>query len=261
FDTDGGTAINSITQNYGTDVTTPANPTKTGYTFKNWDNAIPKTMPAENMTITAQLTANTYTVKFNANDGTGTMNDQSFTYDTAQNLTKNAFTRELYTFSGWNTQADGKGTSYTDEESVKNLVAENNGSITLYAQWTKIPTNKTYEKIANKDNIGYCVDGTNLYLVYTIPNGTDITKYDYIAIVDTGNRNAVIKPLANGNTGKDGATDGRIHTVYTSVQFPDGSILKATDIDGAEYIVAFEVQGKKDISNISTQFNIVMFVK
>ncbi len=53
FDTDGGSEIASITQNYSTAITPPADPTKTGFTFAGWDTAIPATMPAENVTIKA----------------------------------------------------------------------------------------------------------------------------------------------------------------------------------------------------------------
>lgn len=54
FDTNGGSAIDPITQNYGTAIAAPANPTREGYTFIGWDKAIPATMPAESITITAQ---------------------------------------------------------------------------------------------------------------------------------------------------------------------------------------------------------------
>ena len=54
FDTNGGSEIDSITQDYGTEITAPDNPTRKGYTFKGWDKEIPETMPAENITITAR---------------------------------------------------------------------------------------------------------------------------------------------------------------------------------------------------------------
>ena len=54
FDTVGGSTVASITQDYGTAIAAPANPTREGYTFIGWDKAIPSTMPAEDLTITAQ---------------------------------------------------------------------------------------------------------------------------------------------------------------------------------------------------------------
>ena len=124
--------------------TTPVyeEPSREGYTFTGlfldstgqtpYDN-----MAIEGMELYAGWKANEYVVKFDANGGTGTMSDQSFTYDASQNLTNNSFTRSGYTFSGWNTAADGSGTSYTNGASVKNLTTEADGTVTLYAQWTR----------------------------------------------------------------------------------------------------------------------------
>ena len=58
FDTAGGSEVPSITQDYGTAITPPAAPTRTGYTFAGWDKTIPTTMPAGDMAITARWTEN-----------------------------------------------------------------------------------------------------------------------------------------------------------------------------------------------------------
>ena len=76
----------------------------------------------------------TYTVTFDPNGGSGTMVPQTFTEGVAQNLTPNTFTREGFTFIGWNTAADGSGTSFADGASV---TASSNA--TLYAQWKAVP--------------------------------------------------------------------------------------------------------------------------
>ena len=78
-----------------------------------------------------------YTVRFHKNDGGNpdATTDQSFTYTEQKALTANAFTREDYLFEGWNTQADGNGTAYTDGQSVQNLSATDGAVVHLYAQW------------------------------------------------------------------------------------------------------------------------------
>ena len=141
----GGTWNNSTitqtaTQNYGT-TKTVANPTRAGYTFGGWTTSgtcslsgTTFTYSAGNCTITAKWTANTYTVAYNGNGSTGgSMTNSIHTYDTAKNLTANAYTKTGYSFSGWATSANGN-VAYTNSQSVTNLATS--GTVTLYAKWT-----------------------------------------------------------------------------------------------------------------------------
>ena len=105
----------------------------TAYYSKKWDIA-------SATTLYAKWTPHKFTVKFNANGGDGSMEDQQFTYDIEQALSANQFTRVGYSFAGWNDKTDGSGTSYTDQQVVKNLTATKDGQKTLYAQWASIHT-------------------------------------------------------------------------------------------------------------------------
>ena len=78
----------------------------------------------------------TYTVKFNANGGTGTMKDQKINLYVEKALRANAFTRSGYVFKGWNTKKDGSGKSFKNKATVKDL-AKADQTVTLYAQWKK----------------------------------------------------------------------------------------------------------------------------
>ena len=73
----------------------------------------------------------TYTVTFNPNGGTGTMQPQTFTEGESQALNRNTFTYDGYTFTGWNTVQDGSGISYPDGQTITATM-----DMTLYAQWT-----------------------------------------------------------------------------------------------------------------------------
>ena len=121
-------------------------PTRTGYTFNGWNtqadgNGTPYAAGATytgnaNLSLYAKWTANTYSVQFNGNGSTsGSMDDESFTYDEAKTLTTNAFSRTGYTFDGWATTADGV-VAYADGQSVSNLTAENGATFELFAHWT-----------------------------------------------------------------------------------------------------------------------------
>ena len=125
FDTNGGSEIAPITQDYGTEITAPDNPTRKGYTFKGWDKEIPETMPAENITVKAQWEINQYTITFDTNGGSEIA---PITQDYGTEITApDNPTRKGYTFKGW------------DKEIPETMPAEN---ITITARWkdTEKPT-------------------------------------------------------------------------------------------------------------------------
>ena len=120
FDTAGGSEVAPITQDYGTTITAPANPTKTGYTFAGWDKTIPTTMPAGDMTITARWQVNQYTITFKPeNGGQDIVIKQD--YGTAITAPANP-TKTGYTFAGW------------DKTIPTTMPA---GDMTITARWTE----------------------------------------------------------------------------------------------------------------------------
>ena len=131
FDTAGGSAVASITQDYGTAIAAPADPTREGYTFIGWDKAIPATMPAENMIITAKWKVNQYTITFDSNGGSEIA---PITQDYGTAITAPADpTREGYTFIGW------------DKAIPATMPAED---LTITAQWRDIAVPTGEIKIA-----------------------------------------------------------------------------------------------------------------
>ena len=133
FDTAGGSVVTPITQNYGTAITAPAAPTKTGYTFTGWDRAIPATMPAENLTITAQWTVNQYTIAYDLAGGTAEGNPDTYTIETGAFTLKNP-TKSGYTFTGWS----GTDLSGSDNLTVT-IPAGSTGDRRYTAHWDLNP--------------------------------------------------------------------------------------------------------------------------
>jgi len=150
FDTNGGSEIAPITQDYGTKITAPADPTRKGYTFKGWDKEIPKTMPAENMTVKAQWEINQYAITFDTNGGSEIA---PITQDYGTKITTPADpTRKGYTFKGW------------DKEIPETMPAEN---ITVKAQWE-----------INRYTITFDTNGGSEIAPITQDYGTEITAPD-----------------------------------------------------------------------------------
>ena len=168
------------TKTYGVNYYIPnTTPTRTGYVFDHWEatatsntsnwwfkygysynaSSTPKTSPYrdvnQSFTLYAQWTPITYSVKFNGNGATsGSMSNQSHTYDSSKALTQNAFKREFTVtynyngngqsntsakasaaFGGWATSAAGSK-AYDDKQSVKNLTSTSGATVNLYAKWT-----------------------------------------------------------------------------------------------------------------------------
>ncbi|MFR9053119.1 MAG: InlB B-repeat-containing protein [Ruminococcus sp.] len=150
FDTNGGSEIAPITQDYGTEITAPDNPTRKGYTFKGWDKKIPKTMPAENITVKAQWEINQYTITFDTNGGSEI---EPITQDYGTEITvPDNPTRKGYTFKGW------------DREIPETMPAEN---ITVKAQWE-----------INQYTIAFDTNGGSEIAPITQDYGTEITAPD-----------------------------------------------------------------------------------
>ena len=157
FDTDGGSAIAAITQNYGTAITAPANPTKEGHTFGGWTKngaaaSVPATMPAEDITLVATWTVNSYTITFDT-DGGSSISPITQNYGTAITAPANP-TKTGYTFAGWTKNGAAASVPAT-------MPAE---SYTLKATWT-----------INQYTITFDTDGGSAIAAITQNYGTAIT--------------------------------------------------------------------------------------
>ena len=205
FDTAGGSEVPSITQDYGTAITPPAAPTRTGYTFAGWDRESPTTMPAENITLTARWQVNQYTITFKPeNGGQDIVIKQD--YGTAITAPANP-TKTGYTFAGW------------DKTIPATMPAEN---ITLTARWqvnqytiTFKPENGGQDIVikqdygtaitapANPTKTGYTFAGWDKTIPSTMPAG-DMT------ITARWTENRVIVIIRPDNS-KDEPDPGTIH--------------------------------------------------
>ena len=205
FDTNGGSEIAPITQDYGTEITAPDNPTRKGYTFKGWDKEIPKTMPAENITLKAQWEINQYTITFDTNGGSEIA---PITQDYGTEITAPANpTRKGYTFKGW------------DKEIPKTMPAEN---ITLKAQWE-----------INQYTITFDTNGGSEIAPITQDYGTEITAPD--------------NPTRKGYTFK--GWDKEIPETM-----PAENITVKAQWEINQYTIAFDTNGGSEIAPITQDY-------
>ena len=197
FDTADGSAIAPITQDYGTAITAPAAPTREGYTFTGWDKTIPATMPAGDMTITAQWTVNQYTITYDLDGGTAEGNPDTYTVETDAFTLKNP-TRPGYTFTGWS------GTGLTGEDNLTVTIPKGStGNRSYTAHWSLNTYSITYDLnggTASGNPTSYTVESATITLnqptktgyTFTGWSGTDLTGEDNLTVTipagSTGDR-------------------------------------------------------------------------
>ncbi len=156
LDLNGGTINTAISMDLknGDSVTIP-NPTKTGYTFGSWNLTVGLdstlvsstfTMGTTDSTLQAIWVANTYTVTYNCNGGTGGSTANSIhTYDVSKSLTTNGCYKltagsggMVYYLKGWATTSTATTPNYTNGQSILNLTSIGNDTINLYAVWSAL---------------------------------------------------------------------------------------------------------------------------
>lgn len=181
---EGMTNSNRDSYNIETEDFTLTKPTLQGYTFDGWyaDKAYKKKANIsvkkeyrKDITFYAKFTENTYTLQYDPNGGTGTMNSVKCTYSKTYELQKNQFTNENRKFMGWNTDKNGGGNAYADGAHISKLCADKNGKIILYAQWKKEVSVHAYKDGVSIGSIRRVSQQSDLYANGWVYNNKDYT--------------------------------------------------------------------------------------
>jgi uncharacterized repeat protein (TIGR02543 family) len=188
FNSNGGSTISEITQEYNTSVAGPSNPTRTGYSFDNWytDEGLTKqysitTMPAQNITLYAKWVINQSTFSFNSNGGS-TVSEITQEYNTSVAGPSNP-TRTGYSFDNWYTDE-----GLTKQYSITTMPAQN---ITLYAKWVKDATAPVVNGISNNQSYNtsrniYFNEGTATLNNQSFTSGSIVSTEGIYTMVVTG---------------------------------------------------------------------------
>jgi len=278
FDTDGGSAIAAITQDYGTAVTAPAAPSKTGYTFSGWEAAIPATMPAENMTVKAKWTINRYTVTYKADgevvktltvehgkDATAPEIPAKVGYTAAwdkdgKNITADTEINAVYTVKKYTV------TYEVDGEVVDTVEVEHGQDATA----PEIPAKTGYTGAWSADGKNITAD-TEINAVYTVKKYTVTYKVDG-EVVDTvevehgKDATAPEIPAKTGHTaawdkdGKNITADTEINAVYTVKKYTvtykaDGKVVKTVEVEHGKDATAPEIPAKEGYNETTPKWD------
>lgn len=194
---------NPTTYQEGTLVTFENPGTVTGYTFAGWTPAQITTDMTGAQTVRAAWTANSYSIAYNPNGGSGTTEATAATYDSEATVAANGFVWAGHVFTGWATESGG-AVVYAAGQPVTNLTAQSSGVVTLYAVWEPLvvaaPTVSPADgSVFTEDTCVVTLScDTEGAVIYYSPKGatprlTDAFKYTGpFAIADT----ATIKALA-----------------------------------------------------------------
>ena len=172
--------LNGLVVDLGEPVNIPV-----GYTFGGWytDNvtfinqynfAAPV---STDIILYARWVPITYNIIYEANGGSGTMAQGIFTYNRPEALGFNTFTRTGWSFTGWNTEADGSGTAYADRQQVERL-RDTAGSITLYALWEINKYTVTFNLMNGTGDVPPA-QTVNFGSVITLPDSDEFGRIGY----------------------------------------------------------------------------------
>jgi uncharacterized repeat protein (TIGR02543 family) len=219
FDSDGGTAVTALVQNYDTPIAAPTAPTKVGHTFDGWyvepaltTSAVFSTMPAQNTTFYAKWVINQYTVTFQ-DYNESVLKTQTVNYGSAATAPNNP-TRPNYTFGGWDvgyTNVTGDLTvtaTYTINQYTITFQTNGGSAIPAITQDFGSVVNAPADPTRNTDTFGGWFSDAGLttaYVFTTIPN-QNITVYAKwysgglsYTLIDGGTHYSVSRGTASGH--------------------------------------------------------------
>lgn len=273
FNANGGTgAPGSVTKVGGVDFTFPrGKPTRTGYTFKGWNNTTINNgtvyqpgqtvhdLPDQNIEWRANWTVNTYTVKYNANGGSGAPGQQTKTYGVTLTLSSTKPTRTNYTFKGWGTSSGSTTVAYAAGGSYTA-----NASVTLYAIWQLNYKSPSITNVkADRCNSGGTLDDEGTYgkvtFSWSIASSATLSSIRIGYKLNTASSYTYITVSASGKSGNvSKVIGGSLNTesqydIQVTVTDNKGNSSYVTSIGTTEYLVDFRPGGGMAIGKVAQQ--------